>query len=213
MNATATATPTPRVVVKHFGRTFDNDKGVVTIDVMGKPEANTSADFTKLPEAMKIGFGLKAYTDYITNAGNAAVRGTPEKPGSLDDGVAALKEAIEDAEAGEVEFSEGLGLGMSSSPMSRLLGRALVEEGYKFVSNKGTRYEFEGDVAKAIAAMKALYTDTVAPKVDDGKGGTRDGDTGRQIFRKIAAQPKIAARIESYRKEKPAAALGGDLLG
>lgn len=210
MNAPAAAT---RAGVKNFGRTYDHEKATIKLDVMGKPDSAILAEWAKLPPEAQAGFGMKAYADYLAAHGNAAVKGTATAPGDLDKGIAAVKEAIEDAEGGEVEFSDGLGLGMSSSPKTRLVGRALVEEGFKFVSNKGTKYEFEGDVGKAIAAMKALYADTVAPQVGEKDGKPVMGDTGRQIFRKIAKNEKIAARLALYEKAKAAPVLAEGALG
>jgi hypothetical protein len=196
MNNQAAAAPTR---TKNFGRTYDYPAGTVSIAVMGKPDAPAIVlDFAKLPESTQRAFALQAYADYVVQSANDAVR----ESGKIEDGETQIALAIESAQKeGGIEFRDGVGLGLSSAPMALLAGRALVEEGKSFIVFKGVRHEFAGDVSKAQEVMRGLYGDTDENTVDAHKL------TGRQFFRKVTEVPEIAARIASYRKTKPSAAI------
>lgn len=184
---------------KNFGRTYDYAAGTVTIAVLGRPDAGTILKFDALPEETRKAFALQAYADYVVQNANDVVRES-----SLDDGIAALKDAQVEAEDGSIEFREGMGLGMASAPMAKLLGRALVEAGYKFAKFRGVTYTFEGDIAKAQEAMRTLYNDTEPENgyTDPANKKGPQGETGRQRFRRIAEQEKVAAVLATYKKAK-----------
>lgn len=192
---TEATTPTPATRQRVFGREYNYADSVGYIVTEGD-EAKIAVDYNKLPDAMKVAFGLQAYMDYVASAATETFRETGDKT----EAQAASIEAVADAEAGKVEFRGGTGLGLSSAPAARLVGRALIETGKKFVMFKGQRYNFEGDEAKAIEVMKMLYADTSENTVDGHKR------TGRQFFNLVSDLPDVAEKVRSYRKPKPSVA-------
>lgn len=189
----AEGTPAKRTRIKTFGRTYDYTNGVVKVEVLGQPDAAIEGALSSLPDNIRNAFALQAFADYIVGSGNDAVR----DGGSVEDAKAAIADAMALAIEGKVEFGTGLGLGMSSAPATRLVARALVEEGKTFVQWNGVKHEFGGDVEKAQEAMRALYFDTDERTLANGTKMT-----GRQFFRQISDIPAIANRLASYKKEK-----------
>lgn len=187
----AAAVRKPRV--KIFGRTYDHATGTLKVAVAGKPEATLSAILSEFPPAVVQSFALMALADFAVGNGNAVAN----EGGTVEDAIKAISESFQAAKDGKVEFSEGMGLGMSSASATLLVGRALVDEGKKFVSWNGTKHEFEGDVGKAQEAMKALYNDTAERTLPNGTKMT-----GRQFFKQVSDVPAIAERVKSYKKAK-----------
>lgn len=195
---------TRKARTKVFGRSYDHAAKELKIDVIGQPEAAMQVTLASLPEATRDSFALLALADYLIGGGNDVIN----DGGTKDDAVKQIMSGIADAVAGKVEFTSGLGLGMSSAPATLLVGRALVDEGKRFVQWHGTRYDFEGDVSKAQDAMKALYNDTLEVELPN-----KSKMTGRQFFRQISEIKAIADRVKSYKKDKPAAAVVTDNIG
>lgn len=197
-----------RVRTAIFGRSYDHKAGSVTFEVAGHPDAKTTADVAGLPEATRNSLALIALADYAATRGNKAKREGSDVAKATD----VLRQAIEDAKAGKIEFTDGNGLGMASAPMTALVGRALVEMGKTFVAFNGKRTEFGSDVDKAAAALKALYDDTTEVEITT-KDGSKKKLSGRMFYNQIANLSDVEAKVATYRKAKPEVSVEGDMLG
>lgn len=184
---------TRKARTKVFGRSYNHEAGELKIDVIGQPEASRTASLASLPQSVIHSFALMALADFVVGGANSIIN----DGGTKEDAIKQVDALIADAAAGKVEFTSGLGLGMSSAPATLLVGRALVDEGKKFVQWNGTKYEFDGDVPKAQEAMKALYNDTAEVELPN-----KAKMTGRQFFRQISEIPTVAERVKSYKKAK-----------
>lgn len=173
-----------------FGRNYDYDSGVLSISIDGADE-KPAIKFADLPGNVQTALGMQALADLVTYPANESYR----EDGNKDAAIAVLKAAIADALAGKVEFRSGVGLGLSSAPATRLVGRALVECGKSFVVFKGQKLTFSTE-QEAQDVMAKLYADTSENNVDAHKR------TGRQFFNIVADIPEIAAKVRSYRKAK-----------
>lgn len=189
---------------KVFGRSYNHAGKELKIDVIGQPEASRVASLASLPESVRDSFALMALADFIVGGANSVIN----DGGTKEDAIKQVDALIADAVAGKVEFTSGLGLGMSSAPATLLVGRALVDEGKKFVQWNGVRYDFEGDVSKAQEAMKTLYNNTAEVELPN-----KTKMTGRQFFRQISEIPAVAERVKSYKKAKGQSEVVTDNIG
>lgn len=191
-------------------REYNYDEGSGNLKDANSGLGLVTVDVSAFPDAVIRKLALGKAMDLIASAGTEAARenGDPKD---------AMGEVIADLIADSVEFREGAGIAMGGT--LKRIGRALVELGKSYVkSPDGQVFVWDTGAAQAagvtgtntgdgingaFAAMKALWDvkgnkDTKAP-------------SGRQVVMFIKDLPDVKAKLDSYSKAAPKAALSVEL--
>ena len=172
--------------VREFVRNYDYENGTATVkDSSGATLAEVS--LSRVAAAIVNGFALQRITQYVVNAGRAAIE-------DGKDTLEAINTALTELQNGEIDLRDGSGVGVAG--MTEQLGAILVEMGKSSLKFAGKEYAF-ADAAAAGAALKTLWSEN--PSI---KRGEKEY-SARNLINDIKSQPEIKARL--VKKEKKAA--------
>lgn len=200
MTEAATTPATKRE--RQFGRVYDHDKGVVTINAAFKPDYTQALEVNKIPTAMLLGFAMQNAADYVVGEGNEVLR-DPNAGATVEArreaALAAMQEAIQEIMEGKVDFRSGVGLGGMRSAIGAL-GAVLFEMGKTFVKNQRGETLAFNDLHTARKAVKDLYLDTVPkgpfkPRVDEKTGEPVMNKAGEQFMDPVAKDSNLTGRM------------------